>query len=217
MRRQLHHLVALCVFSVLGVSTSLMPVASASADQTTPSPATSSSPADVTPPPDARPAGQASATGAPASSAGASTSAQPSPSPSPPSAAGTPLAPFAETTPAAPLNPPITTITSTPPLKSTSPSASFAFTADRAGVTFQCKLSGPGQTDAFEPCDVQPAAGDTTTLAQGSTSYSGLKAGTYTFTVHATPAEPAGSAPGSARSTCWRSRTSRRPSGAALC
>ena len=43
---------------------------------------------------------------------------------------------------------------------------------------------------------MQTAAGETTVPAEGSTSYSGLKAGTYTFTVHATPAEPAGSAPG---------------------
>jgi hypothetical protein len=92
-----------------------------------------------------------------------------------------------------------------PPVKSTSPRATFTFAANQAGVTFQCKLTGPGQTGAFSPCAVKPVPGSTTVPAKGSTTYTGLKAGNYTFTVHATPTRPAGSAPGpDATPFAWR-------------
>jgi hypothetical protein len=204
MRRLLDSLVAMCLFLVLAVAASLMPVTNASAEEVAPSPAGSSPAAGSTSSPDQAstdqpstdqpsadqvPDGDSGQTGAPATGV----------TRTPVGSDAEPLAPLAgETTPtpSVTLSPPVTTITSTPPARSTTPRATFRFAANQAGVTFQCKLTGPGQTGVFSPCTVQPAPGDTTVPATGSTTYSGLKAGNYTFTVHATPTVPAGAAPG---------------------
>jgi hypothetical protein len=65
--------------------------------------------------------------------------------------------------------PPQVTITSGPSGTATDTSASFAFSADEAGSTFQCSLDGA----AFGAC-TSPAA------------YSGLKPGSHSFSVRAT-------------------------------
>jgi hypothetical protein len=198
MRRLFRLLVGSCVISTVAVTTTVMPVATA--DEATPPASTSS----ATPSEAASPSATDATTGAPTSDptsdpTGGPTSASPDatrdPASQSPDGVQKPLAPLAgeiTPSPAVPLVAPVTTLNSKPPAKSTSPNAKFSFTSSQAGVTFQCKLSGPGQTGTFAPCAVQPATGGTT----GSTSYSGLKAGTYTFTVHATPSVPAGSAPG---------------------
>jgi hypothetical protein len=67
------------------------------------------------------------------------------------------------------LDPPETTITSGPAALSASPNASFAFTSDEAGGTFECSLDGA----AFSSC---------TTPA----SLTGLTDGAHTFDVRAT-------------------------------
>ena len=66
-------------------------------------------------------------------------------------------------------DPPETTITSGPAALSASPNATFAFTADELGSTFECSLDGT----AFAAC-TSPA------------SYSGLADGPHTFDVRAT-------------------------------
>ena len=66
-------------------------------------------------------------------------------------------------------NAPDTTITSGPPPSTTDRSASFTFSANEAGSTFQCSLDGA----AFSPC-TSPA------------SYSGLAVGARSFQVRAT-------------------------------
>src|SRR5207245_11341285 len=66
-------------------------------------------------------------------------------------------------------------------------SASFSFTSSKTGSTFQCKLDGGANTTCTSP-----------------TSYTGLAAGSHTFTVTAT--DPAGNT-GTASST-WTIDTS---------
>jgi hypothetical protein len=68
--------------------------------------------------------------------------------------------------------PPETTIVGRPPDPSTSPVASFTYTASEPGSTFQCKFDG----GSFSSC---PAAG---------VSYSGIADGPHTFQVRATDA-----------------------------
>jgi hypothetical protein len=67
------------------------------------------------------------------------------------------------------LDPPETTITSGPPGLSASPSATFTFTADEAGSTFECSVDGA----TFASCS-SPA------------TFSGLADGAHTFDVRAT-------------------------------
>ena len=69
------------------------------------------------------------------------------------------------------VDPPETTITSGPAALSASPDATFAFTADESGSTFECSLDG----GAFGAC-TSPA------------SYSGLADGPHAFDVRATDA-----------------------------
>jgi hypothetical protein len=66
-------------------------------------------------------------------------------------------------------DPPETTISSAPPAVTASPDASFAFSADEAGSTFECSLDG----GAYTPCSTPQ-------------SYSSLAAGAHTFSVRAT-------------------------------
>jgi hypothetical protein len=66
---------------------------------------------------------------------------------------------------------PETTIDSKPPARTNSTSATFAFSSDEAGATFECRLDGA----AFSPC-ASPKA------------YSGLSEGSHTFFVSATDA-----------------------------
>ena len=68
-------------------------------------------------------------------------------------------------------DPPETTITSAPPAVTASPDATFAFSADEAGSTFECSLDG----GAYASCT-------------GPQSYAGLSAGGHTFSVRATDA-----------------------------
>jgi len=213
MRRLLNSLVAVSVFLVLAVATSLMPVTNASAEQVTPSPSPSPAPSETstggpTSSPDATATDQAPADPVPDADSGQANGPSTGVTRAPTGSATEPVVPRTgkvTATPAVPLAPPVTTITSRPPLKSTSPRATFAFTANRAGVTFQCKLTGPGRAGVFTPCAVQPAPGATTVPARGSTTYSSLKAGNYTFTVHATPVQPTGAAPGpDATPFAWR-------------
>jgi len=210
MRRLLDSLVAVSVFLVLAVATSLMPVTNASAEQVTPSPSpppTETSTGGPTSSPDATATDQAPADPVPDADSGQTNGPSTGVTRAPAGSATEPVAPRTgevTATPVAPL-PPVTTLTSTPRVKSTSPRATFTFTANRAGVTFQCKLTGPGQAGVFSPCAVQPAPGATTVPARGSTTYFGLKAGNYTFTVHATPVQPTGAAPGpDATPFAWR-------------
>ena len=85
---------------------------------------------------------------------------------------------YQEVTPAKDTKAPTTTITKSPKAKTKSKTATFEFTADEAGSTFQCKLEGkkvkPPLTE-FAPC----------TSPQ---TYKKLKPGKKTFTVHATDA-----------------------------
>ena len=74
--------------------------------------------------------------------------------------------------------PPKTTITKSPKAKTKSKTATFEFSADEAGVKFDCKLEGKKvkpPLNAFAPC----------TSPQ---TYTKLKPGKKTFTVHATDA-----------------------------
>jgi hypothetical protein len=80
--------------------------------------------------------------------------------------------------------PPDTTITAAPPAISVSSSASFSFTATKAGSTFACRLDA----SAFAPC-VSPK------------SYSGLAFGSHTFQVRAT--DPAGNTDPTPASYTW--------------
>src|SRR5207253_880847 len=68
---------------------------------------------------------------------------------------------------------PTVTITAQPANPTNSTSASFSFTSSKTGSTFQCKLDGGTNTTCTSP-----------------TSYTGLAAGSHTFTVTAT--DPAG-------------------------
>jgi hypothetical protein len=68
-------------------------------------------------------------------------------------------------------NPP--DVTSGPPSLTNDPSTTFSFSGD-AGDTFECRLTGPGATDAFEPC-----------TSDSSQSYAGLDEGAYSFKVRA--------------------------------
>jgi hypothetical protein len=70
------------------------------------------------------------------------------------------------------LTAPDTTIVTAPPVLTNSGAASFTYSSDEAGSTFECKLDGA----AFASC---PAAGK---------SYSGLDEGSHTFAVRATDA-----------------------------
>ena len=69
---------------------------------------------------------------------------------------------------------PTVTITSGPTGTINTSSASFAFTSTEPGVSYQCRLTGPGQPGTFAAC-AQP----------GTQSYSGLGNGSYTFSVRA--------------------------------
>jgi hypothetical protein len=80
--------------------------------------------------------------------------------------------------------PPTATITSFPPNPSTSQSASFNFTADKSGSTFECQLDGGG----FSGCT-------------SGITYSGLSEANHTFEVRAT--DSLGNT-GSADSYSWR-------------
>ena len=206
MRRLLDSLVAVCVFLILAVAASLMPVTTASAEEGSPSPSPTGPSPSTTP-----------STAAPGTPDHATTGSAPDEAQADGPSAGVtrapagsdaqPLAPLATATTGAPVvaSPPVTTITSTPPEKSTTPRATFTFTADQAGVTFQCKLTGPGQSGVFSPCAVQPTPGSTAVPAKGAMTYTGLVAGNYTFTVHATPVQPAGAAAGpDAAPFSWR-------------
>jgi peptidoglycan/xylan/chitin deacetylase (PgdA/CDA1 family) len=66
-------------------------------------------------------------------------------------------------------NPPETTITSQPPSSTTSTGATFQFTANESGSTFECNLDNAG----FTPC-------------VSAVTYSGLALGQHTFSVRAT-------------------------------
>jgi hypothetical protein len=79
--------------------------------------------------------------------------------------------------------PPAPTLTSTPPANDTSTSASFSFSDDETGVTFECQLDG----GSFSTC-TSPAA------------YSSLADGSHTFAVRAR--DPLGNA-GSATTYTW--------------
>ena len=88
---------------------------------------------------------------------------------------------YQELTPSTPVKdttPPKTTITKSPKAKSKSKSATFEFTADEAGVKFDCKLEGKKvkpPLNVFAPC-------------ASPQTYTKLKPGKKTFTVHATDA-----------------------------
>src|SRR5205814_2160453 len=82
---------------------------------------------------------------------------------------------------------PTVTITAQPSSPTNQTSASFSFTSSKTGSTFQCKLDGGTNTTCTSP-----------------TSYTGLAAGSHTFTVTAT--DPAGNT-GNASST-WTIDTS---------
>ena len=80
--------------------------------------------------------------------------------------------------------PPGTTITSGPPANTTSTSASFGFTATESGSTFACSLDGAAASACTSP-----------------QSYSGLAAGTHTFSVAAT--DPAGNTDPTPATSTW--------------
>jgi hypothetical protein len=82
------------------------------------------------------------------------------------------------------VDPPETTITSSPAALSASPDASFAFTSDEAGSTFECSLDGA----TFASC-TSPAA------------YTALSDGVHTFDVRAT--DGAGNADSTPDSASW--------------
>ncbi len=109
----------------------------------------------------------------------------------PPPAADTTTDPTAGTA-----SPPSTQIDSSPDGSTTeSTSATVKFHADQAGVTFECKVSGPGhETDTLAECpadDPQPAAApDAPATTYGTKAYSDLAPGTYTFTVQANDQRP---------------------------
>jgi hypothetical protein len=66
--------------------------------------------------------------------------------------------------------PPVVTITQNPPNPLTTPTATFAFSADKAGTTFQCSLVLQANADAFAPCT-------------SPTSYTTTDGQTYRFAV----------------------------------
>jgi hypothetical protein len=79
---------------------------------------------------------------------------------------------------------PDTTITSGPPSTTSATTASFAFSSNESGSTYQCSLD----TAAFASC-------------ASPTSYSGLATGSHTFRVRAT--DPAGNTDQSAATQTW--------------
>src|SRR5207247_724859 len=80
--------------------------------------------------------------------------------------------------------PPDTTLTAAPPARSNPSSASFSFTATKAGSSFACQLDG----SAFAPC-------------ASPQSYSGLADGSHSFQVRAT--DPAGNTDPTPASYTW--------------
>src|SRR6266446_4382273 len=78
------------------------------------------------------------------------------------------------------VDPPVASITSSPTNPTTQTSASFSFTSSAAGSTFSCKLDSGAAAACTSP-----------------QSYSGLAAGSHTFTVTATDMVGNGSAPAS--------------------
>ncbi len=82
------------------------------------------------------------------------------------------------------LTPPETTITGKPPNPSTTPSATFEFTADEAGCGFDCTLDGTPYPDCTSP-----------------KAFSNLKNGTHVFQVRAK--DPAGNYDSSPDSYLW--------------
>ena len=69
---------------------------------------------------------------------------------------------------------PTVTINSGPSGTINSPTASFTFSSTEPGVSFECRLTGPGQSGTFAPCDKPDAQ-----------AYSGLTSGSYQFSVRA--------------------------------
>jgi hypothetical protein len=86
--------------------------------------------------------------------------------------------------PPADTTPPDTTITSGPSNPTSSTSASFAFTSSKAGSTYECKLDAGAYAACTSP-----------------KSYSGLSAGSHTFSVRATDA--AGNTDASPATQTW--------------
>ena len=70
---------------------------------------------------------------------------------------------------------PTTTILRHPVQSTTARTVTYTFSANKSGVTFQCRLTGPGRS-----------ATTYTACRPGGTTYTGLRAGRYTFAVHAT-------------------------------